>query len=953
MPGHAADDAAYTAKIREYTTAKHFSTELVDHLPTSATVPTPEKVLGYVIGTPGKLTYTKDIYRYFRELEKASPRVKVFSIGKSEEGREFLLAAVSDEANLRRLDRLKQINAQLADPRTTSNAEADKLIGEAVPMYWATGSIHSPETGSPEMLMELAYRLAVEDAPTIQNIRKNLVVLITPVIEVDGRDKKVDIYNYSREYPNRAAPPLIYWGRYVAHDNNRDGMALALALSQTVMKTFLEYHPQVLHDLHESVPFLYTSTGMGPYNPWLDPLLISEWQKMAYHEIEEMTRRGVPGVWTHGFYDGWAANYMFYAANGHNAIGRFYETFGNGGADTMDRIVPPSATSRTWFRPNPPLEKVRWSIRNNINLQQSALLLAMNYTAANGKTFLSNFYAKGRRSIEKATTEGPAAWVLPGDDPRPAQIAELVALLQKHGIEVHRTDAVVEVENRKFPPGSYIVRMDQPYSRMADMLLDTQYYNVNDPRPYDDTGWSLGALRNVSTIRVKDPGVLKAAMTRVKGAPEVRGGIAGEGPVLALNNNTDNTIATFRFKLANVKMEAAQAAFEAAGRTFAAGSFVLEGLDSRTRERVARTAAELGLSLVALAKAPEVARHPVAAPRIALVHTWINTQDEGWFRIALEKLSIPYTYISDQNLRKIPEYRSKFDVILFGPVRFPAQRIVNGLPKNTPDPIPFQKSALTPNLGLAPDQTDDIRGGLGLDGLAKLQKFIEDGGLFITIGGNASIPIEYGLVENVSVVTTRDLQARGSVLNTIVADKSSPIAYGYEKLAVYFNQTPVFNISSGRPPAFQQGAPTAGRPSGRGTASDPDVPQARPYVASTPQAELKPGEEPPMDDLERQIARVTVPRAEMRPRVVLKFAAEKDLLVSGMLAGGRELADKPAVVDVPAGKGHVVMFANNPMWRDQTQGSYFLLFNAMLHYEHLGIRRTSTGAGASVTGAAR
>ncbi len=221
----AADDAGYTAKIREYTTAPHFLTELVDHLPASSTVPTPEKVLGYAIGTPGKLTYTKGIYGYLRELERASPRVKVFTIGKSEEGREFVVAAVSDESNLRRLDRLKQINAQLADPRQTAQPEADKLIAEAVPMYWATGSIHSPETGSPEMLMELAYRLAVEDTPLIQNIRKNLVVLITPVIEVDGRDKKVDIYNYSRRVsrPRSASAHLLGPVRGTRQQSRRHG----------------------------------------------------------------------------------------------------------------------------------------------------------------------------------------------------------------------------------------------------------------------------------------------------------------------------------------------------------------------------------------------------------------------------------------------------------------------------------------------------------------------------------------------------------------------------------------------------------------------------------------------------------------------------------------------------------------------------------------------------------
>ena len=329
-------DPVFAEKVKEYTTEPYFSTELVDHLPLSDTVPSPQKVLGYVVGTPNKLTYTKDQYRYYRELDNASARVRVFTAPeKSEEGKEQILIAVGDEASIAKLDRYKEITAKLADPRKINDTEAQSLIGEGKVFYWASGSIHSPETGSPEMLMELAYRLAVEESPFIQAIRKNVIVLITPTLEVDGRDRMVDLYNYRKANPGKNAPPLIFWGKYVAHDNNRDGLGMALALSRNQMKTFLEYHPQVLHDLHESVPFLYTSTGTGPYNAWLDPITVNEWQLLAYHEVEEMTKRGVPGVWTHGFYDGWAPNYMFYVANGHNAIGRFYETFGNGGADTL------------------------------------------------------------------------------------------------------------------------------------------------------------------------------------------------------------------------------------------------------------------------------------------------------------------------------------------------------------------------------------------------------------------------------------------------------------------------------------------------------------------------------------------------------------------------------------------------------------------------------------------
>jgi hypothetical protein len=969
------NDAGYTAKIHEYTTEPFFLTELVDHLPASDSVPTPEKVLGYAIGTPNKLTYTKDIYRYMRELEKASKRVKVFTIGHSEEGREIILVAVSDEGNIAKLDHYKELTARLADPRQTERPEADQLIAEALPFYWASGSIHSPETGSPEMLMELAYRLAVEESPLVENIRKNSIVLITPVSEADGRDRAVDVYNYRKANPGKTAPTQIYWGKYVAHDNNRDGLGMALALSRTMMSAFLEYHPTVLHDLHESQPFLYVSTGMGPYNAWLDPLVIDEWQKMAYVEIEEMTKRGVPGVWTHGYYDGWAPNYMFYVANGHNSIGRFYETFGGFGADTGERTVPGNATSRTWYRPNPPLPRVNWSLRNNINLQQSALLFSMNNVAANRKEFLGNFYLKSKRSVDKAKNEGPAAWVIPGDDPRPAECAEVVNLLRLQGVEVERLASDTEVAvgqdgaKRKFAAGSYVVRMDQPYSRMADMLLDTQYYNVGDPPPYDDTGWTVGPLHNITTVRIAKPDILQASMTLVGDGAKVAGKMTGPASAAAylINHNADNTLATFRFKLKDVKMFAAEDAFKSEDRGFAAGSFIvkMEGNPSDLRTRLETAAAALGIAVYASGEVPKVAMHELAAPRIALVHTWTNTQNEGWFRVAFDRLQIPYDYISDQKLRETANLRDKWDVILFGPVAGTAQRIVNGTPMRG-DPVPWKKTDLTPNLGGSPDTTDDMRGGMGLEGLVNVTRFIDAGGLFITITGNASIPIEYGIIEGVTIGSTPQLRASGSVINAAVADRRSPIAYGYgDKLAVYFNQSPVFSVSAGGgfgggggrgagggggrgaaaaaggegAAAFGGGGTTGpNRPTGRGTLAEPDIPQGRPLQMASPPAPRAAGQPAEEADFGGGGGGRGAPLPpELRPRVVLRFAEEKDLLVSGMLAGGSELANQAAVVDVPRGKGHVLLFANNPMWRNETQGSYFLLFNAMLNFDHLGV----------------
>jgi hypothetical protein len=451
------------------------------------------------------------------------------------------------------------------------------------------------------MLMELTYRLAVEETPFIKEIRHDSILLITPIVETDGHDRFVDIYMQHKKHPGEPPYPLTWWGHYVAHDDNRDNLGIKLALSRNMLKTFLDWHPTVMHDLHESVPYLYIMTGTGPYNAWLDPIVISEWQEMAYHEIEEMTKRGVIGVWTHGYFDGWAPNYLLSIPNSHNSIGRFYETFGNGGADTRVRILHEEDTRREWYRPNPPLRKAKWSARDNINMQESALLFGMNNVASNGTKFLKNFYLKSKRAVEKARTEGPAAWVFPADDPRPVDQAGLLSLLQLQGVEVHRlekefrvpppessqgekttekaagqakeerSDASAKEEKKPaetvIPAGSYIVRMDQPYSRLVDMALDTQYYSSRDPRSYDDTGWTLGALHNVKTLRVTQVIILDAPMHKVEKI-EVPGGIDGQGEIFLIRHNTDNTLATLRFRLATVSMGAAEEAFEADGIKF-------------------------------------------------------------------------------------------------------------------------------------------------------------------------------------------------------------------------------------------------------------------------------------------------------------------------------------------------------------------------------------------------
>lgn len=947
-----ANDQQYTDLIRRFTTEEFFLTPLVDHLPASATVPTPLQFNGYISGQPDSLTYPEQVNRYMRAVAAASPRVQVFSMGESEEGRELILVAMANEETLARLDEYKAMMARLADPRRTTPAEAARLAQEAKPIYWATGAIHSTETGSPEMLMELVYRMAVSESDHIRAIRDNVIFLVTPVIEPDGRAKVVDIHMAPRRDPagNHPRSPL-WWGKYVAHDNNRDGMSLSLALSNHVMRTFLDFNPTVFHDLHESASYLYTSTGRGPYNAWIDPVLISEWNRLAFREVQDMTALGVPGVYTFDFYDGWAPNYMFWIANMRNSIGRFYETQG---ARNASNYILTTNVDRQWHRPNTPLRQVVWSIRNNVNLQQSALLIALKEVADNRAEYLNNFYVKSQRSVAKARAEGPAAYVFPASDARIGQQAALLELMQRHGLEVHRTSSDATVGEHAIPTGSYVIRMDQPFSRAADMMLDRQYYNPNDPRPYDDTGWTFGPLYNAVTLRVENPQVLDVPMQLVQGPVRAAGGVANaEGArAFLVNYNADNRLASFRFRHRNLRIQAAQQAFDAAGRSFGAGSFIIpvQGNPGNLARLLDEAGREFGFTAVGVPAAPTVPTHAVAAPRIAVMHTWQTTQQEGWLRIGLDQHGIPYDYISVHDVRDNARLKDRYDVILMGPSVNDALSIVAGVQGNSP--LPWRRTAVTPNLG-SENSTSDMRGGLELQGVLNLQRFVEQGGTFVTLTTSSSLPIHFGMGGGIRVAETPNLWAPGGVYRVTRTDRTSPLAYGYDdELGVYFgaNRGPVFTDGQRSPIVLaaqrtQPDGSTTSRLSGRGGVDEQDIVQGRPRdwgEASVAEFRRQQQEEGVQGGGQGGGGQGFGQQAN-RARVIFRFASDpQKLLISGGLTDGGELAHMPGLVDVPLGRGNVVMFSFNPFWRSETLGSYALVFNALLHHGNLNVGSTRT-----------
>ena len=954
-------DDEYTKKIVEHTPDKRMLIELVDHMPLPADLQGAFAAEGSWVhpGRRRRLTYSTDVYKYLEALDTASPRVTCWSIGKTEEGRDTRACAVADEATIKDLAKYKKITADLTDPRKTPEIAARQLIATGKPIYWATGSIHSGETGSVEMLMELGYRLAIEESPFIQQIRNNVIFVFTPTTEVDGHDRQVD--NQRAQQANQPTPSMVYWGKYVAHDNNRDGIGKGLKLSQNVLAAFLDLHPQVLHDLHESVNLLYVSTGTGPYNPIVDPIQVSEWWMLAQNEIMELTKRGVPGVWTYNYYDGWVPNYMFWIGVSHNAIGRFYETQ-SGGAN----ISTPGAQSREWYRPNPNPGDVRWNARANVNMQQSALLITLNTIAKNKEYWLENYYAKMKSQVNLGKTTAPYAYVIPADQRKKSDIADLVNIVRREGVDVSVASQAFKAGSVDVKAGDYVVRMDQPYRGIVEMYLGLQWYPANNPRPYDDTGWSIPLLHNIKVQRVDDKSVLDQPMTTMTANATFAGTIQGTGSTIVIDHTTDNKLATFRWANAGVKMSSAEQAFEMGGRRFAAGAFVIPNVNRGVLEAQIR---DLGLQAWATDTPPNVPMHDLDLPRIGYIHSWQSTQDEGWVRMGLDMYKIPYKYFGDNEVRK-GNLRAQYDVILYPSA---GVQIEGAGPPTGGQPQPYRPSATTPSIATAPDQTDDRRGGLGRDGLRELEKFVEEGGVLITEGSTTQTMVNWRMASGVTVEETTGLYVPGSVIKTMLCDKTSPILYGYEQnaLAVLMKGGPILSTGGGGRGGGGRGG---GLPAGVGGGD------LQPMSAPAQLTSLDGGAAPappgtvaggggrggrggggggafgPGGACAPAAAQAAAAGAGGRaggagagggrggaagapaagPRTILIFPADaNDLLLSGELVGGENMTGNAALVDSPVGKGHVVLFANRPFWRNEPHGNYFLWFNAMLNWNDL------------------
>jgi len=895
-------------EISKATTELRFLSPWVSYLPASSTVPSPRAFFGRIMGAPGELVDSAKTYAYCRALAAASPRVRVLTIGKSEEGRDILLVAIADEKGIASLDLLKSATAALADPRKTDSAAAENLVATSRPIYYFNAGLHSDETGSTESVLELAYRLAVSDQPMIRRIRENLVVLINPVSNPDGRDNQVQwFYRYLKGKTDRAslprqAPP--YWGKYVFVDINRDAHQLTQETTKAVARMFFDWHPTVIHDLHEGMPFLMTWNGTGPYNPDVDPITFTEFLALSFHEVQALTGLGMPGVSTWDFGEGFAELFLDSVAMNHNSIGRGYETFGNGTAETLTWLLTGEETSREWYRPLPASPgKVTWSARDNLNYNETGALAALDYAATNSHAFLHNFYEKNLHSYRKGLEESPAAFLIPDDQGDPTRVAQLVARLMSQHIEVSRAKEPLHLKEGAFPAGTYVVRLDQPYRNYAVDLLAPQLYPKDAVEPYDDVSWELSAHYHLQVMPTDDASVRSTSLALLTEAPQPHGKISGAGPVFLLKDSGQESLFAARYRLSNFQIEITEHAFGAGGVEYPAGSWILPsqpGLPDALRQ----ISDQLGLDFTAAASAPDVAHHAAKAPRLGLWVPWADTDSIGWVRYSLDQRKVPYTYLRDEDIRA-GKLSDKIDVLLYGHVDLELAEQIQGLPKRW-SPMPFKKTPETPNFG-TPAESDDITGGIGYQGLAQIQDFVERGGLLITLGSGSMLALEAGLVRGVrrdAGGVPRSTQGGGS--DAAAAAQRAITRTPGAHLRVTFDR-PDHPIAYGYSPhtyVFRQNFPL--------------------YAA-------------PRRWLRMAYCTTCLDGPVDTSTVVLEWGdtTSAPILVSGQIWGEGNLIGRPAILDSPVGSGHIITFNFNPIHRDLNRGDQRMLWNAILNWQSI------------------
>ena len=750
-------------------------------LPCAAAIPSPEAHFGHQMGADRKLVEWESVVGYFQRLGRASNQVLVQELGKSTEGRPFILVTVASAETIGELDQHQSVQAQLADPRRTPPEQAEALIGEGKTVVLITCSIHSTEVASTHTAIEFVYKLLTEDTPRHRAILRDTILLLIPSLNPDGIDKVAAWYKKFLGTRYEGAPMAELYHKYAGHDNNRDWYMFTQAETRlTVEYVHNVWRPQIVYDVHQMGgrgARMFVPPWMDPIDPNIDPLIVQQVNNLGTAIAVDLTSAGKKGVVVNGIYDYFtpARHYQSY----HGGLRILSET---ASARYASPIKVPFASlevqGRGYNAKSPswnfvePWPGGEWTLRDIVDYQLVTFESCLYNAALHHQDLLRNFYRIGQRALERDT---PFAFVIPREQHDRSAADRLLRTLSFGMVEIERAEEDFSAAGRRFSQDDFVIRMLQPYAAFAKTLMESQQYpdlreHPGGPprKPYDVTAHSLPLLLGVDVAEVEEPFDAELVpLAKVETEP----GHVEDADLLALSPAAGDS-----WKAVNRLLEAAAPVY----RDRDAGTFYIprEGPAEALLPQLAR---ELGLDFTAADTSVDEHRR-LQTPRVGLYRGHVPIMDEGWTRWVLEQYEFPYQHLTNERIQQ-GELNDEFDVII--------------LPDTRPSTLHagFIQGALYGGAEAPPDYT----GGIEDTGAAALRRFARDGGTILALNKASVYAIERldaGTRNVLSGLGDQQFYAPGSLLNVSV-DTSHPLCFGMRpQEAVWFESGPAFEIGN-------------------------------------------------------------------------------------------------------------------------------------------------------------